>query len=78
MRTVADRGGMQALFRREKFDAVMNLAAQAGVRYSIENPNAYIDAILSLPTFVEWRAAALKEPWVMRHNEPDWPLVRGV
>jgi glutathione S-transferase len=40
--------------------------------------NAYIDAVLSLPTFVEWRAAALKEPWVMRHNEPDWPLVRGV
>jgi len=40
--------------------------------------NAYIDAILSLPTFVEWRAAALKEPWVMRHNEPDWPPVRGV
>jgi len=40
--------------------------------------NAYIDAILSLPTFVEWRVAALKEPWVMRHNEPDWPLVRGV
>jgi glutathione S-transferase len=40
--------------------------------------NAYIDAVLSLPAFVEWRAAALKEPWVMRHNEPDWPLVRGV
>ena len=39
---------------------------------------AYIDAILALPAFVEWRAAGLKEPWVMQGNEPDWPLVRGV
>jgi len=41
---IADRAGMQKMFKREKFDAVMNLAAQAGVRYSIENPHAYIDA----------------------------------
>jgi UDP-glucuronate 4-epimerase len=32
------------LFKTEKFDAVCNLAAQAGVRYSIENPRAYIDS----------------------------------
>jgi glutathione S-transferase len=37
----------------------------------------YVDAILAMPAFVEWRTAALKEPWVMQHNEPDWPLVRG-
>jgi len=43
---IADRAGMEKMFRREKFDAVMNLAAQAGVRYSIENPHAYIDANL--------------------------------
>jgi UDP-glucuronate 4-epimerase len=41
---IGDRAGMEKMFRREKFDAVMNLAAQAGVRYSIENPHAYIDA----------------------------------
>jgi UDP-glucuronate 4-epimerase len=41
---IADRSGMEKMFKREKFDAVMNLAAQAGVRYSIENPYAYIDA----------------------------------
>ena len=41
---IADRAGMEKMFKREKFDAVMNLAAQAGVRYSIENPHAYIDA----------------------------------
>jgi UDP-glucuronate 4-epimerase len=40
------RKGMAELFRREKFDAVMHLAAQAGVRYSITNPDAYIDANL--------------------------------
>lgn len=35
---------MYALFEKEKFDAVCNLAAQAGVRYSLENPHAYIDS----------------------------------
>ena len=43
---IADRVGMERMFKREKFDAVMNLAAQAGVRYSIENPHAYVDANL--------------------------------
>lgn len=41
---LADREGMDALFKDEKFDAVCNLAAQAGVRYSLENPHAYIDS----------------------------------
>lgn len=41
---VADRKPMSDLFANGKFDAVMHLAAQAGVRYSIENPSAYIDA----------------------------------
>ena len=33
---------------------------------------------MALPAWKEWNAAALKETWVMRHNEPDWPLVRGI
>jgi len=41
---LADRGAIDTLFETEKFDAVCNLAAQAGVRYSIENPRAYIDS----------------------------------
>ncbi|OYV00759.1 MAG: protein CapI [Burkholderiales bacterium PBB5] len=41
---VADRGGMERLFAAEKFDRVVHLAAQAGVRYSLENPHAYIDS----------------------------------
>ena len=39
-----DAETMNKLFKEEKFDAVCNLAAQAGVRYSIENPHAYIQS----------------------------------
>lgn len=39
---LADKEQIENLFKNEKFDAVCNLAAQAGVRYSIENPDAYI------------------------------------
>jgi UDP-glucuronate 4-epimerase len=43
---VAGREGMANLFREQRFNRVAHLAAQAGVRYSIENPQAYIDANL--------------------------------
>lgn len=39
-----DRKQLPALFQAESFDAVVNLAAQAGVRYSLENPMAYVDS----------------------------------
>jgi glutathione S-transferase len=38
----------------------------------------YMQAVMTLPAWRAWYDAALKEPWVMQHNEPDWPLVRGV
>jgi len=41
---LADTEGMAQLFATERFERVVNLAAQAGVRYSIENPRAYIDS----------------------------------
>ena len=41
---VADRPAMAALFEAERFDRVVHLAAQAGVRYSLVNPHAYIDS----------------------------------
>ena len=41
---ICDRSGMAALFGSNKFDAVMHLAAQAGVRYSLTHPHAYIEA----------------------------------
>ena len=39
-----DRENLPKLFKNQKFDVVCNLAAQAGVRYSIENPETYIDS----------------------------------
>jgi UDP-glucuronate 4-epimerase len=41
---VADRPGMERLFSESGFDRVVHLAAQAGVRYSLENPHAYVDS----------------------------------
>ncbi|QLK60922.1 NAD-dependent epimerase/dehydratase family protein [Enterobacteriaceae bacterium Kacie_13] len=43
---LAEREGMAALFAEQRFDRVIHLAAQAGVRYSIENPLAYADSNL--------------------------------
>ncbi|MCJ7467582.1 MAG: NAD-dependent epimerase, partial [Maribacter sp.] len=42
--SLEDRSAVPELFKKEAFDAVCNLAAQAGVRYSLENPEAYIDS----------------------------------
>lgn len=41
---LSDRDGMERLFRDEGFEKVVHLAAQAGVRYSIENPHSYIES----------------------------------
>jgi UDP-glucuronate 4-epimerase len=43
---LADREGVAGLFSDGKFDAVVNMAAQAGVRYSLKNPHAYVDSNL--------------------------------
>ncbi len=43
---LADRQAMQSLFEREPFDVVIHLAAQAGVRYSLQNPHAYVESNL--------------------------------
>jgi len=44
---LADRQNMNALFERHAFDCVVNLAAQAGVRHSIDNPASYVDSNLA-------------------------------
>lgn len=41
---IADRAGMETVFKKHQPQKVVNLAAQAGVRYSIQNPHAYIDS----------------------------------
>lgn len=43
---LADRAGMEALFARGAFKRVVHLAAQAGVRYAVENPHSYVDSNL--------------------------------
>jgi UDP-glucuronate 4-epimerase len=42
--SLEDKSNLEKIFIKENFDVVVNLAAQAGVRYSIENPYAYIDS----------------------------------
>src|SRR6056300_667801 len=44
--SVEDRDALEALFKAHQIDRVVHLAAQAGVRYSLENPHAYVDANL--------------------------------
>ena len=49
--------------------------------YSIEVSavsRAYMAAVMELPAWSEWRTAALKEPWVLPEDEPDWPQVLRV
>jgi glutathione S-transferase len=36
---------------------------------------AYMDAMMGLPAWAEWKEAALKEPWILPKDEPDWPTV---
>lgn len=43
---LSDRQGMETLFENNTFDGVIHLAAQAGVRYSLDNPHAYVDSNL--------------------------------
>jgi UDP-glucuronate 4-epimerase len=42
--SLEDRPAMESLFAGERFDMVVNLAAQAGVRYSLQNPHAYVES----------------------------------
>ena len=48
-----------------------------GLRVGEEARN-YMDAVMALPAWAEWRTAALKESWILKDDEPEWPLVRGV
>jgi glutathione S-transferase len=49
--------------------------------YSIEVnavARAYMDAVMALPAWAEWQAAALQEPWVLAEDEVDWPTILRV
>ena len=57
---ICDAERLNVLFSREKFDVVLHLAAQAGVRYSLTNPNAYISS--NVQGFMNVLEAARKYP----------------
>jgi glutathione S-transferase len=40
-----------------------------------ERSRAYMNAVMALPAWREWKEAALNEPWVLPYDEPDWPTV---
>jgi glutathione S-transferase len=49
--------------------------------YAIEvgtRARAYMDTVMRLPAWAEWKKAALVEPWVLAKDEPDWPAVLRV
>jgi glutathione S-transferase len=48
-----------------------------GVAVSADT-RAYMDAVMALPAWREWYAAALKEPWVLAEDEVDWPAVHKI
>ena len=55
------------------FDVAAALATRLDT-YSFDlkpQTRAYVDAILALPSFQEWRSAALKEEWIVDHDEVD-------
>ena len=62
---IADKAAIDALFAQYPFDIVVNLAAQAGVRYSIENPDAYIQSnMIGFYNILE----------ACRHSKPSAPV----
>ena len=74
---LADREGMAALFKENRFSAVVHLAAQAGVRYSLVDPFAYVDANLTgFTTFSKAAATMAAAICCMRHRHRFTALIR--
>ena len=59
-------------------DAVYAPVVSRFATYALEvgaRARAYMEAVMGLPAWQEWEAAAVKEPWVLPQDEPDWPVV---
>ena len=75
---LTDQPRLTSLFADEKFDVVINLAGQAGVRYSIENPYAYV--IYNQGDWNQTLAAlnsSTSEVWIGLHKDPEWKWSNG-
>ena len=71
-------GGPFLFGRFSAADAMYAPVASRLQTYAIEisaASQAYVGSITSLPAFVQWKAAGVKEPWVLPYDEPDWPTV---
>lgn len=83
-RTARERFGAGGPFLFGRFTAADAMFAPVVTRFRTydvpvdEVSAAYMVAVESLPAFQAWKAAALKEPWVIPHDEVDWPQVRKV
>ena len=78
------RFGRGGLFLFGKFSAADAMYAPVVSRFHTYGVDvsaasrAYMDAIMALPAWQEWSAAALKEEWVLAEDEVDWPEVNRV
>jgi len=62
-------------------DAMYAPVASRFATYGVEvgpASQAYMEALAALPAWQEWKASALREPWVLAEDEPDWPVVLKV
>jgi glutathione S-transferase len=75
------RYGEEGKFLFGKFSAADAMYAPVVSRFRTyavevgETARAYMQAIIALPAWREWREAALREPWVLPEDEVDWPTV---
>jgi UDP-glucuronate 4-epimerase len=66
---LVDRKGIEKLFSENNFDYVVNLAAQAGVRYSLEHPHAYINSnIVGFLNILEGAGTVILSIWSLLHQ----------
>ncbi|HEY0439299.1 MAG TPA: glutathione S-transferase family protein [Xanthobacteraceae bacterium] len=71
-------GGPFLFGRFSGADAMYAPVVSRFLTYAVEvSPaaRAYMDAVTALPAFAEWKAAGIAEPWVIPHDEVDWPQV---
>ena len=76
--SIADKELFEKLFAEYRFDVVVNLAAQAGVRYSIDNPDAYIESNIIGFFIKSWKRAdiCLWSIWYMLHHRACMEAIR--
>jgi len=85
-RTCHDRFGSKAggPFLFGQFGAADAMYAPVVARFHtyavdlVDDARAYMNAVMALPAWAEWREAALKETWLLPEDEVDWPTVRRV